>query len=214
MRSAPVAVSGLSSTVALALGGRHSCALSASGAVSCWGDNASGQLGLGDIPNQPTPTSVSGLSSVAQLGAGTDFTCALATDGRVRCFGDNARGQIGTGSTGAGVNTPTLVSGLDDAVSLSLGDAHVCAARAGGAVSCWGAGGGGQLGDGDVMDRSAPGDTDPLIDQAVSVAVGADHSCARLGRGAILCWGLNRSGQVGDGSTMPRPNPTLTVGLP
>ncbi len=41
----PVTVSGISTATALALGDWHSCAVLASGAVKCWGNNAYGQLG-------------------------------------------------------------------------------------------------------------------------------------------------------------------------
>jgi alpha-tubulin suppressor-like RCC1 family protein len=42
----PVDVVGLSSgVVAIAVADRHACALLATGAVECWGDNSAGQLG-------------------------------------------------------------------------------------------------------------------------------------------------------------------------
>jgi len=45
-------------TVGITTGGRHSCALLATGGVSCWGDNSSGQLGNNSTTNQFGPVGV------------------------------------------------------------------------------------------------------------------------------------------------------------
>lgn len=47
----------------------------------------------------------------------------------------------------------------------------------------------------------------------VEVAAGAFHTCAVLGEGTLWCWGLNGSGQLGDGSTGDRDVATLVPGL-
>ncbi len=63
------------------------------------------------------------------------------------CWGDNSVGQIGNDSM-VQANVPANVVGLSDAIAVSVGHLHSCAVRQTGAVVCWGAGGGGQLGDG------------------------------------------------------------------
>ncbi len=49
--------------------------------------------------------------------------------------------------------------------------------------------------------------------RVMEVGAGADHSCARLSSGRVACWGANRDGQVGDGTTTERLTAVLTRDL-
>jgi alpha-tubulin suppressor-like RCC1 family protein len=101
-RSSPVQVTNLGSNVAaLAAGAGHSLALKGGGTVVwAWGDNSSGQLGLGDDIFCCTPMQVSALgNNVAALAAGGYHTLALKGDGTVWAWGWNAFGQLGLGDT-------------------------------------------------------------------------------------------------------------------
>jgi alpha-tubulin suppressor-like RCC1 family protein len=110
-RKAPVQVNGLTAgTSATASGGYHSCALSDSGAVKCWGYNEDGQLGIGSILSRSTPVNVSGLTDAVAVAAGLYHSCALTEDGLLRCWGKNANGQIGDGTT-TRRTTPVAVTG-------------------------------------------------------------------------------------------------------
>jgi alpha-tubulin suppressor-like RCC1 family protein len=112
-RNSPVDVSGLFvPATAIAVGGSHSCALSAAGAVKCWGTNFSGQLGDGTRVNRSLPVDVLGLArGVIAIAAGSEHTCALTTGGAMRCWGTNVSGQLGDG-TNVNRDTPVDVSGL------------------------------------------------------------------------------------------------------
>lgn len=215
-RSAPVAVPSLTSGVAaIAVGGNHTCALSVSGAVKCWGSNRYGQLGngltSGLFPN-PTPIDVSGLSSgVTAIIAGGVHTCVISADGAAKCWGWNRYGQVGAGQACGSICTvPTQVVGLTSGVlALDAGDLHTCAIIDGDSLKCWGDDELGQVG-GDTADTC----TDPLLQHqpcsfspieviglasdVSNVSAGSGHTCAVVSD-AAKCWGNNTAGQVGDG---------------
>ncbi|MGA9519827.1 MAG: hypothetical protein WBV82_00100 [Myxococcaceae bacterium] len=96
----------------LALGGHHTCVLTAAGGAKCWGFNHSGQLGDGSTTDRSQPVDVSGLTSgVTQLAPGVSHGCARMIDGGVKCWGWGEEGQLGDGSTGQSL-TPVDVAGL------------------------------------------------------------------------------------------------------
>jgi len=111
-RPAPVVVSGpLTGIVAVDAGYAHTCALSHSGAVSCWGDDSVNQLGNGAASGSTVPVAPTGLTAgVAVLAAGNLHSCVLMQDGSARCWGYNSDGQAGTGDTGA-VGEPVAAGG-------------------------------------------------------------------------------------------------------
>ena len=66
----------------VAAGGQHTCTLSATGVVRCWGDNQYGQVGNNSTATtQVLPVVVSGLAGVVSLSAGAFHTCALLAGG-------------------------------------------------------------------------------------------------------------------------------------
>jgi alpha-tubulin suppressor-like RCC1 family protein len=48
---------------------------------------------------------------------------------------------------------------------------------------------------------------------AVETVVGNTHACSRLRKGAVMCWGSNDSGQLGDGTNDEREQPVLVRNL-
>ena len=214
-RASPTQVYGLQSGVsAISAFSYHTCALLKGGALQCWGENLYGQLGNGTTDGGTTPSLVSSLQSgVTAISAGGAHTCALISGGAVECWGHNWKGEIGDGTTSDRL-MPTPVSGLQTGVvSISAGHDHNCAVLAGGALECWGSNSAGQLGDGSTTDRGMPTPVSGLQSGVTAVASGMDQTCALTVGGALLCWGSNYFGQLGDGTTTDHLVPTPVTGL-
>ncbi|MFN8489085.1 MAG: cohesin domain-containing protein [Caldilineaceae bacterium] len=210
----PALAAGSGNTNTVAVGDGHTCAITRSGAVKCWGANNAGQLGDGTTDNQWTPVNVLGLTANAQaVAAGSNYTCALTTGGGVKCWGVNDEGQLGDGTT-ITRTTPIDVSGLTSGVqAIAAGDAHTCAVTTAGGVKCWGANYDGELGNGATTNRPTPGDVTGLTSGVKALATGAYHTCALTTTGGVKCWGDNGWGQLGDGTKIPRLTPVNVSGL-
>ena len=222
-RNAPVDVVGLSSGVAaIATGGGHTCVLTTTGGVKCWGDNIFGELGAATTercgpvnnPCSTTPVDVVGLTDVTAVAAGVGHTCALTTEGSVMCWGYNTYGQLGDGSTGNSAD-PVDVSGLADEIgSISAGSFHTCALATSGGITCWGNNNHGQLGDNTTINRTTPVSVSGLTSGVGAVAAGNIHTCALTTEGGLKCWGYNRHGQLGDGTNTDRSAPVDVMSKP
>jgi alpha-tubulin suppressor-like RCC1 family protein len=156
-------------------------------------------------PSQPSPPPrVAGPAQAipVSLSLGDDSSCAVMSDGSVRCWGKLA---LGDGSVRALHSVPSRLALPGRATSISLGSRHVCAI-VDGRVLCWGQSIYGALGDGTTDTRLCPAAV-PGVQDAVQIAAGGMHSCARRRDGSVWCWGANDHGQLGDGSTKHRSVP-------
>ena len=200
----------------IAVGGGHSCALTSTGRVFCWGDNALGQAGTGLLaPRIVQPTEIASVGETfKQVSAGWGHACALSTDNQVYCWGDNGDGHLGTGNL-EGEGTPTLVGGLpNNVVEVSAGGYGTCALTATGAVYCWGDNGLGGVGKGDIgadaltpvnITNSAAFAGKTLID----IEVSGYQRCALATDGSLFCWGGDQDSEAGVNSATPVASPTL-----
>jgi alpha-tubulin suppressor-like RCC1 family protein len=214
-RNQPVDVFGLTSGIAqISAGAGHTCALTVTGGVKCWGLNNSGQLGDGTAAPRVAPVDVVGLASgVAAIAAGGSHTCALTTAGGVKCWGFNGNGAVGDG-TQVNRSTPVDTQGLLTGVSrMNAGGGHTCAVTTAGGVKCWGYNFGGALGDGTTTARVSPVDVSGLSSGVVDLSLGTSHTCALTTPGGLKCWGRNDTGGLGDGSATNRLTPVDVSGL-
>jgi len=147
-----------------------------------------------------------------QVAAGYRHTCALKADSTVQCWGDNSYGQLGDGTTSNRL-MGVRVSGLTGVTAIAAGGGHTCAVTSSGAVWCWGGNFSGQLGDGTTASRLVPMNVSGLDAGAVAITAGDTHTCALTSAGAVMCWGENGDGQLGDGSTASSPVPVHVNGL-
>jgi alpha-tubulin suppressor-like RCC1 family protein len=133
----------------------HTCAVTTDDRAFCWGVNAHGQVGNGQLTNAYWPKRVAGGLRFRNVTAGVYDSCGATTDDHAYCWGGNLFGEIGDGTRMQRV-TPTLVAGGHLFNQISAGSDHTCARTAAGVAYCWGDNGEGQLGDGTTTTRLKP----------------------------------------------------------
>jgi uncharacterized repeat protein (TIGR01451 family) len=185
-----------SSSPLITAGSSHTCAIR-NGALYCWGNNYSGQLGDGTTTNRNVPFAVHNMNSgVTAVSAGARHTCAIK-DGALYCWGNNSFGQLGDGTT-TDRTAPVPVQNMGSSVTaVSAGNRHTCAIKDG-ALYCWGSNFFGQLGDGTTADSTTPVAVHNMS-TATAVAANESYTCA-IKSGALYCWGRNRNGRLGNGT--------------
>jgi alpha-tubulin suppressor-like RCC1 family protein len=198
----PVSVSSIRSAVAIDSHYNHTCVLTTSGAVYCWGANDEGQLGVGSTGGfNSTPQQVSGLSNATSVGVGKLHTCAVAGGGG-SCWGKGSVGRLGTGQSMSGTfPTPQSVANLNGMLRVESGVRHSCALTSDGSVWCWGARGQGRLGDGQLLGSTSTPVQVSDLDDATHLTVGSVHGCAVVQSGDVRCWGDGGGGRLGYGGT-------------
>ncbi|NDK29323.1 DUF11 domain-containing protein [Streptomyces sp. TR1341] len=195
----------------------HSLALTSDGRVLAWGQGSYGQLGDGTATSSTTPVAVhlpEGVT-VTAIAAGLYYSLALTSDGRVLAWGYNTSGQLGDGSTATWRYTPVPVHLPESVTAIGAGQATSYAVTSDGRVLAWGWNGYGQVGDGTTTNRNIPVAVHLPEGVAITAVDSRDATALALtSDGRVLAWGLNSSGQVGDGTTTsPRTTP-VPVHLP
>lgn len=217
---------------AVAVGSKHSCALSFGGRIFCWGDNDAGQLGTGDFRSRSTAIQIKdesgngffegAISIVIGLNEHRDSkkagqSCALKNTHRVYCWGENNYGQLGDGST-ADKSIPVQVKGIENVASFAMGGNSGCAILASSSIFCWGSNFAGQLGSIDIGLGGHPV-TVKNLNNVASISAGGvglyddSFSCALSTTGLVSCWGRNDQGQLGIGTVQDSATPA-PVSLP
>jgi alpha-tubulin suppressor-like RCC1 family protein len=195
----PVAVSGLSGVTAIAAGAEHSLALLSGGTVKAWGANENGQLGTGSLKASNAPVAVKNLNGVVAIAAGEDFSLALLSNGTVKAWGSNLFGQLGNTSVEETSNVPVTVSSLSGVTAIAAGAKHALALLSGGGVMAWGDDRAGEIGNGAIKNDVETPVAVSGISTAKAIDAGSQDSVAVVGSGAVMTWGINEWGTLGDG---------------
>lgn len=216
----PVTVKGLGGVAAIEAGYQTAYAVLRDGSVRAWGANTRGQLGNGSTTGSRVPVAVKGLSGVAAVVAGESVAYALLNDGSVYAWGDNRSGQLGNGTT-VSTSTPVKVHGLAGIASITTAGQTTYARTTDGKVLSWGSNEGMALGNGNPSNDAVVREPTaiPRLSGVTSVVSGMYSAYALLDSGAVMAWGSNNFGQLGNGSTansavpVPVDNASGTVSL-
>lgn len=208
--------------IQISAGADHTLALCSDGTLVAWGGNGSGQLGTGTLTSSIVPARVidtGALSGkqVISISAGYHHSLALCSDGTVLSWGLNIRGELGVGdlnnrSEPVMVDLSGVIAGRQ-VVTVTAGHFFSLAVFSDGTVAAWGDNRWGQLGGNGTTDSAVP----VLVDHSgalagrhvVEVSASSDHVVARCSNGALICWGGNYVGQLGNNTTANVSLPTL-----
>jgi len=163
-------------------------------------------------------------ADVVSVWGGARGTVILKSDGTVWTWGANYYGKLGVGidpgtlvrtNVPAEVHGPANISYLNSITAIMGGEMHNVALKSDGTLWAWGQNAYGQLGDGTTNDEYTPvqvglGCVPPLT--SVTKLGGRPYfTLAVKSDGTIWAWGMNRYGQMGNGSINPLSGPQVTT---
>jgi alpha-tubulin suppressor-like RCC1 family protein len=177
-----------------------------------WGANDSFRLGLGDVGRRSLPVQVGSLTNWKQVAAG-EHALAIKTDGTLWVWGYNNVGQLGLGD-GGNRTSPVQVGSLNNwkQVDSNWYEAKSAAIKTDGTLWTWGKNYFGQLGLGDITNRSSPVQVGTLTNWK-QITVGRASMAAIKTDGTLWTWGYNQFGELGLGDTIDRSSPVQVGSL-
>ena len=129
--------------------------------VYCWGENDSGQLGLGDYKDRTNPVEFKieeNLSPIKQIICGGYHTFTICENNKIYCWGRNYEGQLGLGDQKETCNPVEMkIEGNSSPIKqIICGKDHTFTICENNKIYCWGENGYGQLGLGNFGHRNKP----------------------------------------------------------
>ncbi|MDD2627938.1 MAG: hypothetical protein PHD20_03550 [Clostridia bacterium] len=210
-RDTPVQIPGLLNVKEVYSSSMYNCAyaLLNDGTMKAWGNNESGQLGIGNTSTQYTPQQIpiSKLSNVKEFELIQKHAYALTNDNKFIVWGDNNYRQLGAGNVSIQTQPVQVLEGVKNFPIVT--STYIVALMNDGTVKTCGTNTHGTLGLGDTNQRNTftliP--TDKLSD-VKQIEMGSFSIYALLSNGTVKTWGNNSSGQLGLGDTQNRLSPT------
>jgi alpha-tubulin suppressor-like RCC1 family protein len=151
--------------------------------------------GTGRVWAEAGSSTPPGRVNAARISTADRFRCVVTDAARVVCWGGAPAGGS-TDGTSSEPGLPMVLPPPGTAVGVAVSDGHACALLTDGNVTCWGNGRSGQLGVPANLSSPVYYEPSPMApiqisdaSRAVSVDLGAEHSCALLSDGGIACWG-------------------------
>jgi len=165
----------------VSVGLNHTCGITESGVLKCWGDNTYGQLGTGDTTSYPSPQQIDSSTVYSQVSAGDNFTCGITYVGNLDLAGSQ----------------PVLTPGIPAPLGAPFG-----------VLKCWGMINASRknLAEPTIMDL-IPGDNNGSVEY-LQISAGPNHACGITAMGELRCFGENSSGQLGDKTIISSTSPS------
>jgi alpha-tubulin suppressor-like RCC1 family protein len=226
--SSPVQL-GTASWSAIASGFNHTIGVRTDGTLWSWGDNTNGKLGLNDTTARSTVTQVGTDTDWQKVSAGRHANYLIKTNSTAYHMGAGSYGQGAQGNTTANSN-PTQISGSWTIIrqnALDINAKHTFGIKSDGLLYGWGwlesYGLSGNINDtGQLISGNAywlpnlvggnltSTQTSPVklgTETWQSASTGANHTLAIRSDGTLYAWGVNSSGQLGDGTSAVKSSP-------
>jgi len=214
----PVQVGALSDWDKVSGGFHTMLAIKTNGTLWSCGYNNYGQLGLDDEIHRSSPVQVGTSSDWNLANAGTYSSAAIKTDGTLWTCGRNIEGELGIGLVPnvTVMSSPVQVGTSSDWGSFGINglsdNGGLSAIKSNGTLWVMGWNVYGQLGLGDIIDRSSPVQVGTLSDWS-KIATTTYNFAAIKTTGTLWACGYNPKGQLGTSNKIHRSSPVQVGSL-
>lgn len=204
-RSSPTQVGALTDWAKVQCGPTWCYAVKTDGTYWGWGTNANGLLGTSNTTTYSSPVQIGADTNWSEVNGRNQTTVAIKTNGTIWAWGVNSTGQIGDGTT-VNKSSPVQIGTLTNWYQASCAT-NTGAVKTDGTLWVWGRADSGQLGNGTTTpNRSSPIQLGTLTNWA-QISAGAQYFVAVKTDGTLWSWGVNNTGQLGDGTTVSKSSP-------
>ncbi len=189
------------------------CGIATTGATYCWGANNSGQVGNGTSSNNVlAPALVGGGYIFLSVAPASSNTCATTSSREVYCWGNiTYRDNLPPdGHTNQIAQSMPMLIGTGMVAVVAGQDNRFCTVDPAGLAYCWSLAFNYSPSTG-VSPAPLPGPVSTSL-SFTTLRMGYGHVCGLVSSGQAYCWGDNSLGQLGDGTTTTRTEPTAVVG--